>query len=886
MDGMNYVNAVKCVVRASMFAMPVLLPAIPVLAADSDAPDSQMQEVTVTGTYSGSLKKADDLKRKADRIVDAISAEDVGKFPSRNIGEALQRIPGVTLDRTADGSSTTRGEALHVNIRGLPPQFQVVQLNGRNIAVNEAVENGGKDGRQFRFDILPSDVISLVEVEKSPTAEMEEGGIAGNVDLRTYRPLDLGTHFTLSSKVSYGELADKYNPGYSGMASWVNQANTFGALLGGAYTTRDARQDRVYEQDAWLKGRDTNLFPNGDVFEPVRARPTIETESRKRYTLTGSVQLRPTDELETSLDALWTRLNDDYKEYGVDVFLQGGHLRPGSYVVDADHTAISGIMDGVQLQLSDETSRQRHKLWSVGINQAWTPGDWRVSGDINYSRADSDTIQPIQRARFIYNNASVAYDFSRGYKNPPILTPNVDLTDPTIWTSVVGSVQARPEDVFDTDLETKLDVSRKLDGPITRVAAGWSRQRREHDYYRIDRNSPTFTGVSPAAAGDGSVLPLPYSDFLSGFAGGYPTRWLDPNNAYLFARYFDPNLLNMPSTALDLGNQSHLNEDIDAAYGMASFGGNLGSMPFSGNLGVRVARTRQTSSGYAVANGVATPVSFDKNYTDVLPSLNLAIHLRQDLIARLGASKAITRPNLADIAPGLSLATDINNASGGNPALDPFRSKNYDLSLEWYLNEFGSLTGAAFRKDFDSYETQATTLINVPGSKFGNYNLTSVVNGGTAKLSGLELGYHQFLTFLPKIFDGLGVEGSYTRVWQDSHFTTGNRTVSDSLIGVSPASYNLVGFYERGPFTSRLGYFWRDHYLARLGPATGTDEIFDSFGSLDASLNYAIGEHFAVTAEALNLLDASVYTYASVKSRPQEIFHYGRTFSLGVRAKF
>jgi iron complex outermembrane receptor protein len=179
-----------------MLAMPVLLPAIPVLAADSDAPDSQMQEVTVTGTYSGSLKKADDLKRKADRIVDAISAEDVGKFPSRNIGEALQRIPGVTLDRTADGSSTTRGEALHVNIRGLPPQFQVVQLNGRNIAVNEAVENGGKDGRQFRFDILPSDVISLVEVEKSPTAEMEEGGIAGNVDLRTYRPLDLGTHFT------------------------------------------------------------------------------------------------------------------------------------------------------------------------------------------------------------------------------------------------------------------------------------------------------------------------------------------------------------------------------------------------------------------------------------------------------------------------------------------------------------------------------------------------------------------------------------------------------------------------------------------------------------------------------------------------------------------
>jgi len=502
------VHLVKYVLRASILILPTFVSAVPVNAADNEAPDADLQEVTVTGTYSGSLKKAAEVKRKADRIVDAISAEDVGKFPSRNIGEALQRIPGVTLDRTADGSSTTRGEALHINIRGLPPQFQVVQLNGRNIAVNEAVENGGKDGRQFRFDVLPPDVISMAEVVKSPTAEMEEGGIAGNVDLRTYRPLDVGKRFTLSPKASYSELTDKVDGSYSGMGSWANDANTFGALLAGGYTTRHARQDRVYEQDAWLTGRDRNLFPNGDVFEPVRARPTIETEDRKRYTLSGTLQFRPNSEFETNFDALWTRLNDDYKEYGVDIFMQGGKLRPGSYVVDADHTAISGIMDGVQLQLSDETSRQRHKLWSVGVNQAWTPGDWKVVADVNYSRADSDTIQPIQRARFIYNNASVAYDFSRGYKSPPILTPNVDLTDPSIWTSTVGSVQARPEDVFDTDLETRLDISRKLDGPVTRLAAGVSRQRREHDYFRIDRNSPTFTNVSPAVAGPGSVLPF------------------------------------------------------------------------------------------------------------------------------------------------------------------------------------------------------------------------------------------------------------------------------------------------------------------------------------------------------------------------------------------
>src|SRR5689334_8633329 len=166
---MSSVQSSSQVFRVPVLAITLLAPLTPALATDDD---SQVQEVTVTGTYSGSLQKAAEMKRKADHISDAISAEDVGKFPSRNIGEALQRIPGVTLDRTADGASTTRGEALHINIRGLPPQFQNVQLNGRNIAVNEAIENGGKDGRQFRFDVLPSDVISLVQVVKSPTAEI------------------------------------------------------------------------------------------------------------------------------------------------------------------------------------------------------------------------------------------------------------------------------------------------------------------------------------------------------------------------------------------------------------------------------------------------------------------------------------------------------------------------------------------------------------------------------------------------------------------------------------------------------------------------------------------------------------------------------------------
>lgn len=889
MENRIFVLSLMSAVSAAALAQPAFAQA-PVRAAAAAAP-SEVEEVVITGSYAKSLEQAVRLKRAADVIVDAISAEDVGKFPSSNIGEALQRVPGVTLDRTSQGSSPTRGEATHINLRGLPPDFQNVQLNGRNIAVNEAIENGGKEGRQFRFDVLPSDVISLVEVVKTPTGETTEGGIAGNVNLHTYRPLAVGKRLSVSAKANYGQLVDHVDGAFSGLGSWTNADETFGALLSAVYSTRKARQDRAYQQDPWLTGRDVSLFPAGDVYLPARIRPTIETEDRKRFTVAGAAQYRPNDDFETNADFLFTRLNNSYKEYGVDFFLNRGTLRPGSFTVDANKTAIKGIMDNVQVQLSDETSTQRHDLYSFGINQRWTPGAWVVAADANYSRADSGTIQPIVRTRFVANGTSVAYDFSRGYKEPPIITPSISLTDPTLYTSVLSNVQARPQIAWDTDLGLKLDVSRTFeDSFFTRAAAGVSYEQREHDYYRIDRNAPTFVGVTPAQAGPGSVNPLPYNDFLKGFAGGYPRTWLDPNNRLLFDKYIPQALLQTPPTPQDLLTQSHFNEDIVSGYAVASFRGEVGTIPYTGNLGLRVSSTQQTVSGYSnsVVNGVlvANPVTYEKTYTDVLPSFNLKIDLTSELILRLAASKAISRASLNVLAPGLSLAADIPNAGGGNPEVDPFRAKNYDVSLEWYFDRFGKVSVAGFIKDFESYITTAQSQLTVPGSKFGTYLLTAPQNGGKARLTGLELGYQQRFTFLPEIFDGLGAEGSFTYVSQDSQFTSGTRLVKNSILGVSKISYNAVAFYEKGPMAARIGWFWRDHYVARIGPSNGTDEIFDAFGSLDGTVSYAVTPQLGVTLEAINILDASVYSYATIKDRPQEIFHYGRTFTAALRYRF
>ncbi len=206
--------------------------------AQADEP-TEIEELVVTGGFANSLARALNEKRKAANVVDAISAEDIGKFPSNNVAEALQRVPGVAITRD-------RGEGLFIRVRGLGPNFQIVTLNGRSAAVNENMRDSGQSGRQFRFDTLPSELVAGVEVGKTPLASLDEGAIGGVVDIKTFRPLDLGrSTVALSATASRPELAGKTDPRVSGLVSWTNQAQTFGVLAAAVFDQRTLRQDRI-----------------------------------------------------------------------------------------------------------------------------------------------------------------------------------------------------------------------------------------------------------------------------------------------------------------------------------------------------------------------------------------------------------------------------------------------------------------------------------------------------------------------------------------------------------------------------------------------------------------------------------------------------------------
>jgi len=845
----------------------------PAAAEPADAVDA----VIIT-SYGKSLQAAAALKRSAEYGLDAVNAEDIGKFPTRNAAEALQLVTGVTIDRQ-------RGAGLYVSVRGLGPQFQYTQLNGRSIAVNDLIENGGARGRQFRFEVLPAELISQIEVVKTPTADMDEGALGGNINIKTFKPFDLGKKAAFSVRETYNDVRKKADPSASGLVSWTNEAKTLGLLASGLYDERHVRNDRLY-MVGWNLDKFKSVLGSG-LYTPTRTRPTIETEHRKLYSGAISGQWKPNGDFQTDVDVLMTRLDVDFDEFGLDIYPDDTTFAVPTFVAGSQKvvgdTVVGGTINNVRWMGSRETSLNRHDLAIFGIKQAWTPGDWAFNAEYGYSRARSyhPDGKATTRNRIAFF-APLTYDFSRGYTAIPQLTTPVDYTNPANY--VGQAFDYTWKDSRDTDETFRLDGARVFSGWFTKVAFGVEQHNLNRTYLRRDWVLNDILNVPLTTLGSSFYQPMPYSGFLSGLSGNSPRTWVSPTSDAYYNKMFTPAVAAQPWSNADLRNSFIVDQKIHSAYVRGDFKFDLGGVPVSGNAGVRYAETKQLASGTLTSGTTAVPVAYLKEYKNWLPSLNVKAELRDDLVARFAASRVVNRPNVTDSAPRISVSRDSPTASGGNPELDPFLADQYDASLEWYPAPTTAVTGAVFVKTMDNYITAQNTTIQVPGR--GDVLLSSNVNGGDAKITGFEAAYNQSLNFLPAPFDGFGVQASVTLVDSKANYFAGNRQIKDDLVGLSKRSYNLVGYYEKGPISARLGWFWRSRYLSSIGSTTQAQSYIDAYGSLDGSLSYQITPQYAVTLEGSNLTDEIRYVYGKSKDQPMEIYHWGRTVSLTLRGKF
>jgi iron complex outermembrane receptor protein len=875
---------------ASIFAFATCV--TPAAAQGTDAPPAD--EIVVTG-FRGSVAQSIDAKRDLAVIADVVTAEDIGKFPDKNVAEALQRVPGVVVNREF-------GEGERVSLRGTAPNLTKTLLNSHTVATADwFILDQVASTRSFNYLTLPAEIVGRLEVYKSPQADVEEGGIGGTINVITRKPLDLEP-FAVSASLQgvYSDLSGKLDPQVSGLVSWKNADETFGILIGGIYQKRRTRRDGLeifgYRPAG---GGQTALIP-------TLIGSTMFEQNRERYGANIGIQFRPSDELEINLTGLYSRFNADnfnqnYLAWGDQALGGGGTL---TNAVVENGVAVAGTIasrnngtEGFGV-VYDAIDRQAvAKTVSADFDLTYRPSDTlTVHFKAGWTKANGDTsnenfIEFAGPGRFTYDLRSGRPEVSFG--NPSPLNP-----------AGIRPDFARIQSVTNDDEEKYLylDLEKEVEwGPLTALKFGV--KYTDHD--RVAERFATNGGVFTPALRCGGA-PCTSADFATG--GGMPGDFLDNiSSAGTLTDYWrvDPAKLRAiyaaqtaPGTDRFLvpGNSYAINEKAYGGYGLAKFGGDS----WRGNVGVRVVTTDQTSQGFIIGGanpqftnpfGGFTPSTAKRSYTDILPSANLSLDLSDQVVLRFGAGKTVTRPDFVDITPGVDLNGTLLTGRGGDPNLDPYRANQYDLSIEWYPDRETIVALAAFYKDIQSYIVNSTSVetlpgVFVPGSQpagcvaagGGNPNLFNCPyqinrrsNGDGGRNQGFELQVSR------PIWGGFGAVANYT--YSDAKANNG-----DPIPGNSKHSLNLTGYYENDLLSARLSYNYRSKFFIDIDRAAPLNQA--ALSSLDASVSVNVTDGIALTVDAVNLTNEPIEQYSGTRAQPRATYDNGRQFYFGVRAKF
>lgn len=889
-------------------------------ARKKNADATTLDTVTVVGSYRASVEKALDIKRSEKGVVDAVVAQDIGKFPDLNLAESLQRIPGVVITRDA-------GEGRNITVRGLGPQFTRVRLNGLE-AMSSVGSSDGQGGanrsRSFDFNVFASDLFSQLIARKTASADVEEGSLGATVDLRTARPFDFdGFTATANLQGSFNDAAKTTSPRFAGLIanSWAD--GKVGALLSVAYSERKAVEEGTGTV-RWAGGTTNGGFNpaspytpalSADVYAPRFPRYTLMEHDQKRLGVTASLQFKPSPDTTFSLDALYSKIDAQRDEKYIEANgLSKSSADGKKEILVKDGAVVDGALVYAQMDNVDIRAEHRHDEWSTTFKQISLDGEhrfsdkFRISGKIGTSKSDHSN--PVQATVMMdkLNVQGYSYDY-RNNPNLPVFNYGFDPTSPAGWTlSTIRLRQNWVSNSYDTgqlDFEWILAPSFTLRGGI---------QAKNYAYSSSERRRTANEATSlPVFSTGNKVMPADMVELasLSGLTGA-PGTWVVPDFAKIAQTFGILDGTGIYAMSNYAPSDQAVSEQDRGAYLMGEFNTDLGSIPFSGNFGVRYVRTHQTSSGIATINGVLTPSTATRDYSDVLPSFNLVAEITPDFLIRLAAAKVMARPGLGSLSPGVtvSVSGSARTVSAGNPGLDPQRAKTANLSFEWYFNEGAMLGVGLFYKDISSFiqstrETHPYSWSGLPANLLDNTGATvnddfvfSVpINTPGGKLHGVEFNYTQPFTFLPGFWKDFGAQLNYTYVDSKIQYMQSNGTPAQktNLTGLSKNSWNATLFYEGQRFSGRVSATNRSDYLIQV---PGTEVGFNSAANgvhgqsgttiLDASLRYKINAHFEVSLEGSNLTNRPQESWVANPSLqlPLEYSQTGRQYLLGVRYKF
>nr|WP_010132689.1 TonB-dependent receptor [Microbulbifer agarilyticus] len=822
---------------------------------------ASLEEIQVVG-FRAALEKSVDAKRYATMVMDSISAEDIGKFPDKNIGDALMRIPGVGIERRF-------GEADGVSIRGLDPSLSLTYLNGQSISTAQWFE-GYRPTRGFRSDMLAAELVSSLEVYKSPRADLPDGSIGGTVNIKTARPLDLESGTARGSmEYQYSENAERWDPAFSGLYSWKTEDEKFGVLISAShqerFTTYDAMENyygaNVEAKDADGSGNFTNATWG--------AGHAIFQQERERTAYNLSAQWRPTEELDIVANYLNFALSADNVNSNYLVI-------PGRVDEINNVTATQQFPAGVGVLKHDSTlgdvagvsgddywfgpdtffRNTNPEAQAFDLDVTYSTDLFEAHAQVGHTEAAGDIIVLGYSGKLNASNMAAA-----GLTGDEVLT--LDLTgnklgvefdgfDPSNPANYPLEVRAVNPHIEDSDEETyaQFDLTVPLDnaGFVTSVKTGLKFQTHTNE-----RNQYSFNAIIPdelMLENGATYANLPVNTGCGQFKETAKSSTLTCLPTLDLAGIRNVSASLTPSNTreeVNLGGFYQLNEDKLALYAMAEFEYDK----FSGNFGVRYVDYDLESIANQVANGEnVLNVPTNNDYSEVLPSLNVVYNINDDLLIRGAAARVMALPNYQDLRNTFSYNSTTLTGSAGNPFLDPWLANQIDLGVEWYFAEGALASATYFRKDIESFLFSISESENHDIVEEGTENIVNrdlIVsrqrNGGEAELQGIELQVQSEIAY------GFGVSANYT--FTDAEVIDNNGQDGLNLPGNSENMWNVTTYWENDRYSARLMANHRGEFFNgfRIGTASETE----AFTSVDVAFSAEVTENVTLSLQGVNL---------------------------------
>jgi iron complex outermembrane recepter protein len=832
-----------------------------------------LEEVVVTANgYRESLEKALEIKRYGTGFVDAIVATDIASFPDQNLAEALQRIPGVAIERSS-------GQGKTVSVRSLGSQFTHSTINGLN-----ASSASGK--RELQFDLFSSDLVQTVSVKKSPTASDEEGGVGGTVAIRTARPFDYdGFKVVVSAEGAHNSVSDEVDPRMAFLISDTYADDTIGVLLGLTSEDRTHRSNSSEMANNYLIG-DLKYFKNdetGTATLPAGVDPsayylgfnrlTAAVNAQEKRGSLLAVQYRPTENLQLGTDIMVGTFRDLKYQYQSEVNFTGTSNLTSATV--KENAMVSGTFSDVDHNLTSYNTLKESDFWQAGFNADWQSDIWTIKGLAALAQTEEEESLDKYQYRTKADNGFEASD-----QNFNLLAPQPDI-------STYYARQRNDEDRTKLDKKSllQLDFERLVDiSWVDNIQFGLSYNRKstERDKFKGSLNLEDLNAFADADSA------LPIGDLLPGGNTLLSGQDIFPSSFTIM--HFDDIDAQFGGLDLtikeDVGNYFKIEEDVLAAYIQSDFEFDIARFPTKLNVGLRYADTEQRSGGYfrLRENGtdVATKQTVERGYDNWLPSLNMVTELSDQLMLRFSTATVMTRPALSSLTGKFEVNEENNSISSGNPYLDPLEANQYDLALEYYFAPESLVAVGYFYKDLKTYLTSSDRgTISYNG---GTYNYSTTANAEGAVIEGAEFIYQQPFTFLPAPFDGLGVNFNYTYLESTAGTEVSKTGGTASLKGLSRNSFNTVLYYEKIGFDLRFAYNYKGKSVFGVNQGAIVYTT-DDYGQLDISAGYQINDNIKVTLKGINVTEEDEYRYSDYGSiqLPYRLVDNGRRVSLGVR---